>query len=413
MARKISIFAMGASALALTASAAYAQDVASAEVETVVVTGSRAAPRAALDTLAPVDVISPAQIDHMGTTDLAQALSQALPSLNFTHPAVTDGTDSLRPATLRGMAPDQTLVLIDSKRAHTSSLVNLNGSLGYGAAAMDLNTIPSAALGNVEVLRDGAAAQYGSDAIAGVVNLRLKEASSGGGVNVTGGFYDTDVAYNLTGAPQPTGAAVPTSRHLEDGATVTVSAWKGFDLGNGFVTITAEYKDQQHTTRAGPDPRQQYALIAGAFDPREATFNRFDNWYGDPKMRQYTGYVNAGYDLSDDVHLYAFGGYQFRNATSAANWRRPGQQTLANPASNLLAVYPNGFLPKINSLIEDATMTATKLISAGMIVAGIELAVYAFSDYAPGSAGDVAGWSDSCRYVMTFGAIATGGKFLS
>src|SRR4051812_5024849 len=356
---RFSALAATASVLAIvSASSAFAQQVAAAEnVETVVVTGSRAAPRAQLDTVVPVDVISAAQIEHTGTTDLAQALSQTLPSLNFTHPAVTDGTDSLRPATLRGMSPDQTLVLINSKRAHASSLVNLNGSLGYGSAAFDLNTIPAMALGNVEVLRDGAAAQYGSDAIAGVVNLRLREAREGGGVSFTGGVYNTDVPYNLSGAPQPTGATLPNSRHLDDGATMTLSGWKGFDLGNGFVTITAEYKDQQHTTRAGPDPRQQYALIApGVFDPREQTINRFNNWYGEPKMEQYTVYLNAGYDLSENVHLYAFGGYQFRDATSAANVRRPGQQTLANPASNLLAVYPNGFLPKINSQIEDANM---------------------------------------------------------
>src|SRR5437868_12130277 len=185
MIRRLSAFATTASVLALvSASAAYAQEVAANDVEAVVVTGSRAAPRAQLDTVVPVDVISATQIAHTGTTDLAQSLSQALPSLNFTHPAVTDGTDSLRPATLRGMSPDQTLVLINSKRAHASSLVNLNGSLGYGSAAMDLNTIPAAALGTVEVLRDGAAAQYGSDAIAGVVNLRLKEAAVGGGISV-------------------------------------------------------------------------------------------------------------------------------------------------------------------------------------------------------------------------------------
>ena len=351
------LLALTASVLALaSASAADAQEVAANEVETVVVTGSRAAPRAQLDTVVPVDVISANQISHTGTTDLAQALSQALPSLNFTHPAVTDGTDSLRPATLRGMSPDQTLVLINSKRAHASSLVNLNGSLGYGSAAFDLNTIPAAALGTVEVLRDGAAAQYGSDAIAGVLNLRLREANSGGAITATGGFYNTDVGYNVAGAPQPTGVPLPGSRHLDDGATIVISGWKGLDLGNGFVTITAEYKDQQHTTRAGPDPRQQYALVAGAFDPREFTINRFDNWYGEPKMQQYTVYLNSGYDLSPDVHLYAFGGYQFRDATSAANVRRPGQQSLANPASNLLAVYPNGFLPKINSQIEDANM---------------------------------------------------------
>jgi iron complex outermembrane receptor protein len=358
--KNLSALAATASILAIvSASSAFAQQVAANEsVETVVVTGSRAAPRAQLDTVVPVDVISASQIEHTGTTDLAQALSQSLPSLNFTHPAVTDGTDSLRPATLRGMSPDQTLVLINSKRAHASSLVNLNGSLGYGSAAFDLNTIPAAALGTVEVLRDGAAAQYGSDAIAGVLNLRLKEAREGGGVSVTGGFYNTNVPYNLTGAPQPTGVALPNSRHLDDGATTVISGWKGFDLGNGFVTVTAEYKDQQHTTRAGPDPRQQYALIApGVFDSREQTINRFNNWYGEPKMQQYTLYLNSGYDLSENFHLYAFGGYQYRDATSAANVRRPGQQTLANPASNLLAVYPNGFLPKINSQIEDASMT--------------------------------------------------------
>lgn len=355
----LSTFAATASVLAIvSATNAFAQQVADNDnVEAVVVTGSRAAPRAQLDTVVPVDVISAAQIERTGTTDLAQALSQNLPSLNFTHPAVTDGTDSLRPATLRGMSPDQTLVLINSKRAHASSLVNLNGSLGYGSAAFDLNTIPAMALGNVEVLRDGAAAQYGSDAIAGVVNLRLKEAREGGGLSFTGGIYSTDVPYNLGGAPQPTGAALPSERHLDDGATFVLSGWKGIDLGNGFVTITAEYKDQQHTTRAGPDPRQQYALIApGVFDPREQTYNRFNNWYGEPKMEQYTLFVNSGYDLNENVHLYAFGGYQFRDATSAANVRRPGQQTLANPASNLLAVYPNGFLPKINSEIEDANM---------------------------------------------------------
>jgi iron complex outermembrane receptor protein len=354
--KKLSVILLTGASVMAFATVAFAQEVADNNIETVVVTGSRAAPRAQLDTLAPVDVISSMQISHMGTTDLAQALAVALPSLNFTHPAVTDGTDSLRPATLRGMSPDQTLVLINSKRAHASSLVNLNGSLGYGAAAMDLNTIPAAALGNVEVLRDGAAAQYGSDAIAGVINLRLREAKEGGAFSVTAGAYDTDVSYNTTGAPAgPPGLNLPGSRHLEDGATVTISGWKGLDLGNGFVTITAEYKDQQHTTRAGPDPRQQYALVGAAFDPREQTVNRFDNWYGDPKMQQYTLYLNSGYDLSDNVHLYAFGGYQYRDAVSAANWRRPGQQTLSNPASNLLAVYPDGFLPKIGSKIEDAT----------------------------------------------------------
>jgi len=151
---RLPMLAVGASVAAIiSASASFGQEMAANEnVEAVVVTGSRAAPRAQLDTVVPVDVISATQIQHTGSTDLAQSLSQALPSLNFTHPAITDGTDSARPATLRGMSPDQTLVLINSKRAHASSLVNLNGSMGYGSAFFDLNTLPAAALGSVVVL---------------------------------------------------------------------------------------------------------------------------------------------------------------------------------------------------------------------------------------------------------------------
>jgi iron complex outermembrane receptor protein len=329
-----------------------------AVVDAVVVTGTRAAPRARLDTVAPVDVINATQISRVGNTELAQALSAALPSLNFTRPAVTDGTDTIRPITLRGMQPDQTLVLINSKRAHASSLVNLNGSVGYGSVSVDVNTIPTAALGSVEVLRDGASAQYGSDAIAGVVNLRLREARSGGNVSVTVGQRDTTVEYNTAGAPAgPPGLNLPAKRHLTDGASTTVSGWVGLPLfDTGFLTVSLESLVRSHTTRAGPDPRQQYANLAGgAFDPREYTIDRFDNWYGDPQMEQLTAYVNAGYDFDNGSRLYAYGGYQQRDAISAANWRRPIQETAANPASNLLAVYPNGFLPKIEGKVDDYT----------------------------------------------------------
>src|SRR5690606_6872052 len=123
--------------------------------------------------------------------------------------------DSVRPATLRGLSPDQTLVLLNGTRRHASALVNVNGSIGRGSAAVDLNAIPTGALDRVEVLRDGASAQYGSDAIAGVVNLRLKEASSGGGASVTYGQYFTTVE------------TARGERDEEDGQTVTASAWQG------------------------------------------------------------------------------------------------------------------------------------------------------------------------------------------
>ena len=172
---------------AMFAGSAQAQDSSATEggTATVVVTGTRVANRSALDTAAAVDIISADTLKNTGTTEMNQALSVALPSLNFPRPSLTDGTDTIRPATLRGMAPDQTLVLVNSKRRHSSSLVNLNGSVGRGSAAVDMNTIPTAIVKNIEVLRDGAAAQYGSDAIAGVINLRLRTDRSGGEGSVT------------------------------------------------------------------------------------------------------------------------------------------------------------------------------------------------------------------------------------
>ena len=142
----------------------------------IVVTGTRAVGRTRLDTIAPVDVLSSTELKHQGTTETAAALANVAPSIDFPRPAVTDATDAIRPATLRGLSPDETLVLINSVRAHPSALLNINGSVGRGAAAVDLNTIPVAALQSIEVLRDGASALYGSDAIAGVINLRLRQA---------------------------------------------------------------------------------------------------------------------------------------------------------------------------------------------------------------------------------------------
>ncbi|MDP3738770.1 MAG: TonB-dependent receptor plug domain-containing protein, partial [Hyphomonadaceae bacterium] len=138
--------------------------------EVIIVTGTRVAERSVLDTAVAVDVLPVEDIEKGGISEINQALSVNLPSFNFPRPALNDGTDTIRPATLRGLAPDQTLVLVNSKRRHASSLVNVNGSIGRGSSAVDMNTIPTGAIGSIEVLRDGASAQYGSDAIAGVIN---------------------------------------------------------------------------------------------------------------------------------------------------------------------------------------------------------------------------------------------------
>jgi len=360
--RHLLFAAVSVAGLLSGAAAVAAEATASASVEELVVTGSRAEARSKLETLAPVDVVSANQITRGGTTELAQALAFALPSLNFTRPAVTDGTDTVRPATLRGLSPDETLVLINSKRAHAASLVNLNGSVGYGSGAVDLNTIPTAAIASVEVLRDGASAQYGSDAIAGVINLRLREASSGGSTSITFGQYETNVKTKPSAAAVP-GLVLDPDRHRHDGEVTTVTGWQGLPLfGTGFLTLSGELKLQQHTTRAGPDPRQQYLQIGTAFDPKELTYDRYNNWYGDPKVQQYTGYANAGYDLANGVHLYGWGSYQYRDATSAANVRRSLQQ---NAGSNIISVYPDGFLPKIEGKVTDASLAGGATGKAG------------------------------------------------
>ncbi len=132
------------------------------------------ADRTVAESQSPIDILTPEALAATGTTELATALARALPSLNFPRPGMADGTSGVRPAQLRGLSPDQVLILVNGKRRHISALVNVNGTIGRGSSAVDLNTIPVAAIERVEVLRDGASAQYGSDAIAGVVNIVLK-----------------------------------------------------------------------------------------------------------------------------------------------------------------------------------------------------------------------------------------------
>lgn len=341
-----SLFSGAASAQSASA------DLAPTAASTVVVTGTRVSNRTVLDTASPVDVISADTLKNAGTTEINQALSVALPSLNFPRPSLADGTDTIRPATLRGMAPDQTLVLVNSKRRHSSSLVNLNGTIGRGSSAVDLNTIPTSIVKNIEVLRDGAAAQYGSDAISGVINLRLRTDRSGGEATVNYGARFTE--YDLLNAAAPAGGTwtAPNSRKRTDGQSANVSIWKGLAWGEtGFVTIAAEYKDQSRTERSGYDMRQQYARVNGAYDPRELTFNRFSAWYGEPEMQQSTLFVNAGNDLGNGVKIYGWSSYQKRDARSGGFYR------IAQDARNITSIYPDGFLPIIAPTVDDYSAT--------------------------------------------------------
>ncbi len=351
-------FGMTLGALSVIAPAvAQESKPAASDDSVVIVTGTRVADRTVLDTAVAVDVIGAEQLTQAGNTEINQVLSTALPSFNFPRPGLADGTDTIRPATLRGLAPDQTLVLVNSKRRHTASLVNINGTVGRGSAAVDMNTIPSAMIQSIEVLRDGASAQYGSDAIAGVINVRLKEEATGGGATVTYGARVTSVETLVDVPRTSTGAAAVNpnwsvanlaSYDRTDGETAVLSGWMGLPIGDkGFLTLAAEYLDQQKTVRTAPDWRQQYPLVAGAFDTREATVDRYNAWYGEPEVKQYTLFANAGYSLDSGAELYGWASYQNRDALSAGFFRR------ALDDRNTIQIYPNGFLPQINPLVED------------------------------------------------------------
>lgn len=332
----------------LFTNAAWAQEAPAGDTATVIVTGTRVSNRTVLDTTAPVDIISADTIKNSGVPEITQALSVALPSLNFPRPGLADGTDTIRPATLRGLAPDQTLVLVNSKRRHSSSLVNLNGTIGRGSAAVDMNTIPSGIVKSIEVLRDGASAQYGSDAIAGVVNVRLRSDRTGGEATISYGRRDTEYDFNPVTPPAGATWGTVNSRERKDGNTMTLSLWKGMELGeDGFLTLALERKRQDHTERSGWDTRQQYPLVNGAFDPREANFNRFNAWYGEPELTQNTFFANAGYNLAGGVKLYGWTSWQDRDARSGGFFRRPLQD------QNVLAIYPDGFLPIIAPSVND------------------------------------------------------------
>lgn len=327
---------LGAALGALTAASAVAQST----DDVIVVTGTRAEGRTALESTAPVDVISAGTLENNGSTELNVALSYALPSFNFPQPAITDGTDHVRPATLRGLGPDQTLVLVNSRRRHASALVNLNGSVGRGSSAVDLNTIPVSAIGRVEVLRDGASAQYGSDAIAGVINVGLREAREGGQVTASFGQYATDIPL----VDQP--------RSASDGDTTSLSGWVGLPLGTeGFLTLSAEYRDREPTNRAGPDTRQQYPdLPGGGLDPREQSFDRINHRFGLSASEAISLFANAGLPINADAELYGWASYQQRDGQGAGFYRR------ASDSRNVPSIYPDGFLPYITTDVEDISV---------------------------------------------------------
>ncbi|HEA18418.1 MAG TPA: TonB-dependent receptor [Pseudoalteromonas prydzensis] len=313
------------------------QQAAQENIEKIAIVGSRVAGRSVEDLPVPVDILSAEALENTGQTEVGRMLQAIAPSFNFSSSAISDGTDALRPATLRGLGPDQTLVLINGKRRHQASIIHINSSVGRGTAGTDMNAIPAAAIKRIEVLRDGAAAQYGSDAIAGVINIVLKDADEGGKAAVNYGQYSEG-----------------------DGETVTVDFNKGFALGDdGYLNTTINYRDRAPTNRAGLHGSCQFygcteladgTLLAG--DPRELTAPRDTFRIGDADSQQFALTVNTGYELAGG-ELYGFITYSTRDNESAAFFREN-----ANGGGNPVlqdgdAVIPMGFLPKINTTIDD------------------------------------------------------------
>ena len=384
--------ALGVIALSLGATPAFAQDTTAADdtappESAIIVTGSRSTTRTVENSPVPVDVLTAEAITEGGQTEVNKILNKLIPSFNFPQPAISDGSDALRPASLRGLAPDQTLVLVNGKRRHTSALININGTVGRGSAAVDLNSIPALAIERIEVLRDGASSQYGSDAIAGVINIRLKTAASGGKAVASFGKYVstldgvsrvTGLQTNAAGQPflDPTDGrylAANTAGELKvrDGETYTVASNVGLPIfgEGGFLNLTAEYRHRDRTNRTGFDLRPNYVRPSSTtFDPRELTFGRREFRFGDPQADDFSLFLNTGIPLGDVFEFYAFASFNQRDSISGANYRQ--QSNTANvdytnlvsnqplPTVNRPVLTPDGFLPLIKTDLTDYAYTA-------------------------------------------------------
>lgn len=338
-------------ALALVAPvAAYAADAPATAAEApavapdIIVTGTRTTGTRAADSSAPIELVGASAIANVGQQDLTQILAQSLPSLNFN--AFGGDTANLTlSAALRGISPNDTLVLINGKRRHTTAnLAVLGGSPYSGSATTDLSFVPTASIGHIEVLQDGAAAQYGSDAIAGVINIITKNADHGGSISATGG-----------------------SDYEHGGETAQASANFGFKLGDkGFFNITGEYKFHNFTQHGTCDRRffapdctlTSTNAVDNAGLKLNGDYPNVNTINGDARYTLYNVSFNAGYDLGDGAQLYAFGSYGNRDAKSYENYRK-ATKVSGTPLGGTTKVYPlpAGFQPQESIREEDFSLT--------------------------------------------------------
>lgn len=308
----------------------------------VVVVGSRNAKRTVVNSAVPIDVINVKDVTtQSGKLEINELLQYVAPSFNANKQSGSDGADHVDPASLRGMGPDQTLVLINGKRRHQSSLINLFGTRGRGNTGTDLNAIPAASIKRIEILRDGAAAQYGSDAIAGVINIVTNDNVDEFTGTITYGAFNTDAKGDF-----PEGTANTKGYRLDqkgygnsfgknqnfDGGSVKVSANYGTSIGTkgGFVNVTGEFLNKNKTLRPGFD---------------------FRKGFGEAEIQGVNFFVNMAIPISDKTQFYAFGGSNFRNTDAYAFTRNDGERVVEE-------IYPGGFTPRITSKINDNSIAA-------------------------------------------------------
>ncbi|HYF30652.1 MAG TPA: TonB-dependent receptor [Chitinophagaceae bacterium] len=331
----------------------------------VVVVGSRSRlPRSKLTTPVPVDVISTREIKQFAQVDLGQTLTYVAPSFQSARQTISDGTDHIDPAGLRGLGPDQTLVLLNGKRRHNTALVNINGTVGRGSVGTDLNAIPLAAIERIEVLRDGAAAQYGSDAIAGVINIVLKKNFNGLSISGMAGQNFTNMPYNG-------------GTKINDGLNRQVDfTWGATSKKGHYLTLSGQWLKRDRSNRSGLDNIPLvYIGNAGNFPtgPGSVSATDYRRWLidmdkamvasrgydrrnivaGNSGSENVGGFLNAGLNLSERAEIYVTIGASSRNGIASGFSRNPNSMSQQPVLANGQRYYYDGFLPEIHSLIND------------------------------------------------------------
>jgi len=331
------------------------------ELTPIVVTGTHKAGLSPTESISPIDVYSGDQIENQGAIDLTDSLTKITPALNTQRFPIADGTAFVRPVSLRDLSPDQTLVLVDGVRRHRSALVNLQlaplGTVNQGAQAVDFSAIPANAIKRVEVLRDGASVLYGSDAIAGVVNVILNDSPTGATVSAQYGEYSKG-----------------------DGGRMRLDADAGFALGpQGFLHVSVERDTADITSRgvARPDA----AAIAAIVGKDKVPYNGFGQRWGDPDVDANKLFLNAGLHVNDNVELYGFGSYMGNETLSGFFYRAPVLPASAhiNGRATLIVDANGDFLPDaapqslVNSILSQGLNPANYLTADSTSPSGFVL----------------------------------------